>query len=198
MEPKRERLLGDGLGRIYSASGRARDPNHPVGAAANAIRAALPEYQQWQVDWSEVDLYDMTQHMFDGEGDPNLPMRPPGFNTDAAGSYIHSLCAWLIQDEDGLLRTSFEIIKNKDTRDSILSQLKQGGRMSDALSLLLKKTGPLELRAIEELLRRLSNEIVPNTPVSFCSYKEPRCRAGLRMQLGDNPVPAALGGVQNP
>ena len=197
MESEAERVTRIKLGRLYSASERARDPNHPVGAAANAIRAALPEYQQWQVDWSEVDISDMVQHMFDGEGDPNLAMGPPGFNTDAEGSYIHSLCAWLIQDEDGLLRTSFEIIQKKDTRDSIRSQMKEGGRLSDALSLLLKKTGPLELRTIEELLRRLSDEIVPNTPVSFCSYKEPRCRAGLRMQLGDNPVPAALGGVQN-
>ncbi|MHC4509097.1 MAG: hypothetical protein ACYTAO_09075 [Planctomycetota bacterium] len=54
MEPERERMLRDGLGRIYSASERARDSNHPVGAAANAIRAALPEFQQWQIDWSEA------------------------------------------------------------------------------------------------------------------------------------------------
>jgi len=124
LESEAERSTRIKLGRLYVASARARDSNHPVGAAANAIRAALPEYQQWQVDWSEVDISDMGRHMFDGEGDPNLPMGPPGFNTDAAGSYIHSL--------------------------------------------------------------------------SFCSYKEPRCRAGLRMQLGDNPVPATLGGVLNP
>ena len=197
MESEAERITRVKLGRLYSASERARDPNHPVGAVANAIRAALPEYQQWQVNWSEIDLSDMVRHMFDDKGDVNLPVRPPGFNTDADGSYIHSLCAWLIQDEDGLLRTSFEIIQNKDTSYSIRSQMSQGGRLSDALALLLKKTGPLELRAIEELLRRLSNEIVPNTPVSFWPHKEPRYRAGLRMQLGDNPVPAALGGVHN-
>ena len=198
LESEAERSTRVKLGRIYAASARARDPNHPVGSAANAIRAALPEYQPWQVDWSEVDLSGMVRQMFDGEGDPNLPMGPPGFNTDVAGSYIHSLCAWLIQGEDGLLRTSSEILQNNDIGDSIRSQLKQGGRLSDALSLLLKRTEPLELRAIEALLRRLAHEIVPNTALSFCSYKEPRCRAGLRMQLGDNLVPAALGGVLNP
>lgn len=198
MEPKRERMLGDGLGRIYSASERARDPNHPVGAAANAIRAALPEFQQWQVDWSEVDISEMARHMFDGKANTFLPMMPPGFNTDAPGSYISSLRAWLIEDEDGSLRTSFEIMQSKDTRGAMLSQMKQGGHLSDAMSLLWKRAEPLELRAVEELLRRLSNEIVPNTPVSFRSYDEPRFRAGLRMQLGDDPVPAAIGGVQNP
>jgi len=198
MESEAERATRVKLGRIYAASARARDPNHPVGVAVNAIRAALPEYQPWQVDWSEVDISDMGRHMFDGEGDPNVPMSPPGFNADAEGSYIHSLCAWLVQDEDGLLRTSSEIIQNQDTSYSIRSQLKRGGRLSDALSLLLKRTEPLELRAIEALLRRLAHEIVPNTALSFCPYKDPRCRAGLRMQLGDSPVPAALGGVLNP
>ena len=91
-----------------------------------------------------------------------------------------------------------KIMQSKDTRGGMLSQMKQGGRLSDSMSLLWKRTEPLELRAVEELLRRLSNEIVPNTPVSFCPYEEPRYRAGLRMQLGDDPVPAAIGGVQNP
>ncbi|HCO95946.1 MAG TPA: hypothetical protein DIU00_18745 [Phycisphaerales bacterium] len=197
MEPEKERKLRDGLGRIYSASERARDPNHPVGAAANAIRAALPEFQQWQVDMSEVDISGMTRHMFDGKSDAFSSMRPPGFNSDAPGSYIYPIRAWLIRDKDGSLRTSFEIMQNKDTKEAMLSQFKQGGHLSDAMSLLWKKSEPLELRAIEDLLRRLSNEIVPNTPVSFRCYDEPRYRAGLRMQLGDDPVPAAIGGVLN-
>ena len=197
LEPEKDIKLRDMLGRIYSASERARDPNHPVGAAANAIRAALPEFQQWQLDWSEIDITEMTRHMFDGKADAFSSMRPPGFNTDAPGSYISSLRALLIQDKDGSLRTSFEIMQSKDTRGAMLSQMEQGGHLSDAMSLLLKRTEPLELRSLEELLRRLSNAIVPNSPVSFSSYDEPRYRAGLRMQLGDNPVPAAIGGVQN-
>jgi len=197
MEPEKERKLRDGLGRIYSASERASDSNHPVGAAANAIRAALPDFQQWQIDMSEIDISGMARHMFDGKADAFSSMMPPGFNTDTPGSYIYPIRAWLIRDKDGSLRTSFEIMQNKDTRGAMLSQMKQGGRLSDAMSLLLKRAEPLELRAIEELLRRLSNEIVPNSPVSFCSHEEPRYRAGLRMQLGDDPVPAAIGGVLN-
>jgi len=198
MELEKERKLRETLGRIYSASERARNPNHPVGATANAIRAALPEFQQWQIDMSEIDISGMARHMFEGKADAFSWMRPPGFNTNAPGSYIYPIRAWLIEDEDGSLRTLFEIMQNKDTKGAMLSQMKQGGRLSDALSLLLKRTEPLELRTLEELLRRLSDEIVPNTPVSFCCYEEPRYRAGLRMQLGDNPVPAAIGGVQNP
>ncbi len=198
MEPERERMLRGGLGRIYSASERARNPNHPVGAAASAIRAALPEFQQWQIDMSEIDISGMARHMFDGKGDAFSLMRPPGFNTDALISYISPIRAWLIYDEDGSVRTLYEIMRSKSTRDAMHSQMNQGGRLSDTLSLLLKRAEPMELREIEELLRRLSNAIVPNTPVSFRCYDEPRYRAGLRMQFGDNPVPAAIGGVHNP
>jgi RNA polymerase sigma factor (sigma-70 family) len=198
MAPEKEQKVRDALGRIYSASERAQDPNHPVGMAANAIRAALPEFQKWQIDMSQVDISVMTKNMFSGKADAFLSMMPPGFNSDSPGSYISSIRAWLIQDQDDSVRTSWEIMKNKETRDAMLTQMKQGGRLSDALSLRWKDTKTLELRAVEELLRRLSNTIVPNTPVSFCPYEEPRYRAGLRMQLGDNPIPAAIGGVHNP
>jgi hypothetical protein len=197
MEPERERMARDGLGRIYSASERALDPNHPVGAAANAIRAALPEFQKWQVDWSEADITGMFKKMLNGEENAFLSIMPPGFNSDAPGSYISPIRAWLIYDDDGSVRTSFEIMQSKSTHDAMLSQMKQGGRLSDAMSLLLKRAESLELRTVEELLRRLSNEIVPNAQVSFRCYDGPRYRAGLRMQLGDDPVPAAIGGVHN-
>ena len=35
------------------------------------------------------------------------------------------------------------------------------------------------------------------TPVQLCPYEEPCYRAALRMELSDNPVPAAIGGVLN-
>ncbi|MHC4574105.1 MAG: hypothetical protein ACYS76_08230 [Planctomycetota bacterium] len=61
-----------------------------------------------------------------------------------------------------------------------------------------KRLQPLELWAVEELLRRLSDVVVPGTPVHFYPYDEPRYRAALRMQLGENAIPAAIGGVLNP
>ena len=197
LEPEKESMLREALGRIYSASERARDPNHPVGAAANAIRAALTEFQYWQIDWSQADIAGMVKNMFSVKAEPFLSMRPPGFNSDTPGSYISPIRAWLIEDEDGSLRTSFEIMRDKETRDAMFSQMKQGGRLSDAMSLLLKRTEPLELRVVEEILRCLVSEIVPETPVLFRPYDEPRYRAGLRMQLGENPIPAAIGGVHN-
>jgi hypothetical protein len=88
-------------------------------------------------------------------------------------------------------------MQKKDSLGAMKTQIKQGKRLSDVLRLLLKKSQSLELRVIEDLLRRLSEIIVPATPVRFCSCDEPRFRAALRMQLGDNPIPAAIGGVLN-
>ena len=76
-------------------------------------------------------------------------------------------------------------------------QIHQGVKLSDTLTLWIRSE-KLELRTIEDLLRRLSEMIVPEIPVRFCPYEELRYRVGLRMQLRDNPIPAAIGGVHIP
>jgi len=197
MQPEKERMIREALSRIYSPSERARDPNHPVGAVANAIRAALPEFRQWQIDLSKVDISRLARHIFDGKGEAFSFLQPPDFAEGSQGSYISATHAWLIKDENGSVCTYFEIMQNKNSKDSMMAQMKQGARLSDAMCLLWKQAEPLELRTVEELLRRLSDAIIPNTLVSFCPYEEPRYRAALRMQLSDNPIPAAIGGVHN-
>jgi len=102
----------------------------------------------------------------------------------------------VIVDDDAVL-TMAELMARKATREAFAGQMKAGGCMSDALGLLWKQAGPLDLQAIEDLLRRLATQVVPETTVRFCPYDEPRYRAALRMQLGDNPIPAAIGGVHN-
>jgi len=197
LQPEKERMMRESLSRIYSPSERARDPNHPIGAVANAIRAALPEFRQWQIDLSKVDISQLARHIFDGKREAFSFLQPPDFAEGSQGSYISAIHAWLIQDENGSVCTYFEIMQSKDTRDAMIAQINLGAHVSDALCLLWKQTEPLELRTVEELLRRLSDSIVSGTPVSFYPYKEPRYRAALRMQLSDNPIPAAIGGVHN-
>jgi hypothetical protein len=102
-----------------------------------------------------------------------------------------------VQDEDGSVLTTFELVQRKETKQSLAAQMKQS-RLSDVLWLLWKQPEALELRAVEEQLRHLSEATAPGTPVRFCPYEEPRYRAALRMQLGDNSIPAAIGGVLNP
>jgi hypothetical protein len=197
MKPEKEGKLREALSRIYGPSERALNPSHPVGAAAKAIREALPEYQEWQIDLSQVDLSEAARRMFEGKGQALSFLQPPGLNTESEGSYITTSRAWLVQDEDGHFGTSYELMQSKTSWKNLKEQMHQGNKLSDTL-VLRKRSDILELRDIEDLLRNLLKVITPETPVHFSSYEEPRYRAGLRMQLGDNPIPAAIGGIHTP
>ncbi len=132
--------------------------------------------------------------MFEGKGSFSMP---PNFAEESSASYVTAMRAWLVQDSDGSVCTTSELMQRKATRKEMHTQMNQGKKLSDALRLFWKRPESIELRAIEDLLRRLSEAIVPGTPVRFTVFDGPHYRAALRMQLGDNPVPAAIGGVQN-
>lgn len=198
MPVEKERALREVMSRIYHHSQRAQDPNHPVGIVTNAIREALPEFQSWQPNWSKVDIYRMVRSIFKGDEEGFTPLLPPDFTESVHRAYISATRTFLLLDEDGSVCTSYEMMQKNDSMDALKKQIKQGKRLSDTLSLLWKKPETIELKAIEDLLRRLSKAIIPATQIHFSPYEEPRFRAALRMQLGDNPVPAAIAGILNP
>lgn len=195
---EKEHKLREALGQIYAPSARVRDPNHPVGAVAAAIRAQLPEFQLWQADWSQVDISEMVRNISEGNEKALSLLRPPAFTEGFEGSYVCSMRAFLLQVEDGSVCTPYELFQKTRTMEGLKTQIKQGKRLSDTLNLLWKKAESIELRTVEELLRRLSQVITPNVSVQFHSCDEPRYRTALRMELADNPIPAAIGGVHNP
>ncbi len=197
MTPEREEAVRRSLREYHDPSERARDPNHPVGATANAIRAALPDLQSWQVDVSKIDFNAVARLLVDDRTHVMSYLLPPDFTRESQGAYISAKRSLLIEDEDGSVVTMAELIAKKTTQEAFRRQLKTGGCMSDTLGLLWKRLGPLDLQAVEELLRRLAEQVVPKTAVRFCPYEEPRYRAALHMQLGDNPILAAIGGVLN-
>ena len=195
LSEEKERQIHESMIRLFAPSGNVKDPNHPVGMVANAIRAALPEFQQWQLDWSCVDIYKMLRDLSEGKEKALSFLQPPGFTEISEGSYISAKREWLVQDEDGSVCTGYELMQKKKSMEDMKTQIHQGKRLSDTLSLLWKKSESLELRAVEDLLRRLSNAIVPNTTVFINSCNEHHYRVALRMHLGDNPIPGAIGGV---
>ena len=195
--PEKEHQMREMLVRIYAPSKRAQDPNHPIGSAANSIRAALPKFQPFQPDMSRLDISQMHRDMLEGDKKAFSFLYPPDFTQNADGSYISQMRAWLIQDEDGSVCKLYELMQKKGSMEALKAQLQKGRRLSDTMQLLWKRTESLELREAEELLRRLSKTIVPEAPVHLRPYEEPCYRAALRMQLSDNPVPAAIGGILN-
>jgi hypothetical protein len=133
--------------------------------------------------------------MCEGKGSFSMPQN---FAEELSASYISAMRAWLVQDSDGSVCTTSELIQRKATRQQMHTQMSRGNRLSDALRLFWKRPEPIELRAIEDMLRHLSETVVPGTPVRFVAFDNPHYRAALRMQLADNPIPAAIGGVHNP
>lgn len=195
--PEKKRFIRDKVSRIYGPSERMLDPNHSVGAVANAIRAALPEFQQWQIDWSAIDFSTMLRGFSEGDERALSFLSPPDFTEGTIGSYISAMRVLLLQDEDGSLCTPYELMQKKDTMEAMRKQIRRGKRLSDTLQLLWKDSEPMELRTVEKLLLDLSQTIVPETPVRFVAYEDPRYRAAVRMHTGDNTIPAAIGGALN-
>ncbi len=198
LAPEQEQKLRQGLRQLHEPSARAQDPNHPVGAVALAIRAALPEFQPWQVDIAQIDLAEAGRRTREDRAQAFSCLLPPDFTGESEGSYISAERAPLIKDRDGAVLTLGELFKKKATRDALMQQMRAGGCLSDVLGFLWKRLEPLELTGVEDLLRRLAEKVVPATPVRLSPYEEPRFRAALRMQLGDNPIPAAIGAVLRP
>ena len=120
-DPDRSRTMSDALSQIYSTSERASDPNHPVGAIAREIRAALPEFQPWQPDMSQVDYTQVARRMSEGKA---LSM-PPNFAEESSASYVTAMRAWLVQDRDGSVCTTSELMQRKATLEELQKQMSQ-------------------------------------------------------------------------
>jgi RNA polymerase sigma factor (sigma-70 family) len=196
--PEKEEVILRRLRRFHEPSERAQDPSHPVGAVANAIRDALPAFTPWQIDVSKIDLNAAARMLHDTRAQALAYLLPPGFAEETSGAHITAERGLLIKDEDGSVLTVDELIGKKDTQAAFHERMREGSRLSDVLGLVWKQPEPLDLRAVEDLLRELSAAIVPGVAVRFLPLQEPRFRASLRMQLGTSPIPAARGGVLNP
>ncbi len=198
MSPEKEKKLQEVMTRIYNHSERAMNPNHPVGKVKNAIKAALSEFQLWQVDFYQANMSETLKSMYECGEKAYALLRPPGFAESPHAAYIYPVTAFLLQDEDGMFYTLYELMQKNDSLDAFKKKLHQGRCLSDTLSLLWKEPEIIELKAVEDLLRRLHQTIIPSVEIHFSPYEEPRFRAALRMQFGDNPIPAAIAGVLNP
>ena len=175
--------------RWSGPSERAQNPDDPVGATARAIRAALPEFQTWQVAPSLI-----VNTVLEGDASSHLP---PGFAEGEPGAYLRATRGLVLLKPDGSLQTTADLVKEPPPKDPA-QRKERDVRISDVLDLTWLRPEPIELRSIEELLQRLVEAVVPETKARFHSLEEPQYRSALRLQLADIRIPAALGGVYYP
>jgi len=187
---EKERWFREMMARWYGPSERAQDPNHPVGAVARAIQAALPEFELWQVDAATA-----TESILKDTHEP----LPPGFAQGKAVSYVRPTRGIVLLRPDGSMLTQPELLRSKPNGGSAAPKVEdQEMRISDVLDLTWMRPEAIELRSVEELLRRLVEAVLPGTPARFGSHEDPRCRCALRLELGDVLLPGAVGGVHYP
>ena len=171
---------------MYKPSPRTMDVTNPVGKTLAAIKKALPEFKEWQVEKSQrvknfMQIYTVKL---------SSSSMPPGFAEGIPVSFMSLSKGMFFEKEDGLFRTPYELEGSIDNET-----FRTKGKISDTLHLIWLRKDTIELHSIEELLRGLSEKIVPNMKLSFSPYDEPRFRSALRMRFDDIPIPAATGGV---
>jgi RNA polymerase sigma factor (sigma-70 family) len=184
---QRSRKVMQYLGR---ASERAKDPEHPLGKTLYAIKTALPEFREWQIDMDEAAA-GVLRRLAGDDSPPNLP---PGFAEGKPGAYMYQTRGTLVRMRDGAMRTWYEVMQRTNTKEQCSKAMKEGGCVCDVLVLTWMKEGAIELQEVEELLRRLAGAIAPEVKISFASYDEPAYRSALRMEFEGAVVPAAIGG----
>jgi hypothetical protein len=159
------------MARLLRPSRQASDPNRPVGAAAAAIRLALPEFVEWTHEVGEAPW-------------------PPGFAEGRAGAYLRTARALVMADSGSV----YQQLRDSVDAESFTAAM-EDARLSDVLELTWMTEGPLELRAVQQLLERIASNLLPEKPVRFLPHDGPRYRAALQMEIVGVAARAACGGV---
>lgn len=177
--------------RFTSPSARASDPSHPVGRVVILVRQALPDFRTWTPDLGDAlgSLVTNTRGPEDFKA-----LWPPGFAEGRPGAFLRVTQTFVSWSARGVERTTYQLLKDSADTQTFRAGL-QDARISDVLDLTWMTPGPHELRSVQELLERLTADVLPGTPVLFSSYDEPRYRSALLLRIADMTAPAATGGV---
>jgi len=187
--PHKENAFRNFLGRHAGPSERALDPTHPVGALALALRKALPEFVEWQVDPDQIADRLLSEARFN--------KLPPGWAEGKPSACLRATRGLLMIKADGSDLTREELMQLKPCPDRE-HLTDQQARLSDVLDLSWLHTERIELRAVEDLLLRLARTVVPQASLRILSHEVPMYRAALRVLLNDCPMSGAIGGVLYP
>ena len=177
--------------RITGPSARASDPSHPVGRVVVLVQQALPDFQDWAPDVGEALASFATNT---GGLEHRKARWPPGFSEGRPGAFLYVTRTLVFRSASGAEGTTYQLLKDSADSQTFRAGL-QSARLTDVLDLTWMVAGPLELRSVQELLERLTSDVLPGTPVRFTSYDEPRYRSALQLRIADMPAPAATGGV---
>jgi RNA polymerase sigma factor (sigma-70 family) len=180
------------LAERIARSDRASDSQHPVGAVALAIRAALTDFQDWP-----LSLADTAARFFEFSGEHRDYLKtvlPPGFADGLPGAFVRATRAIVFLNPNASTQGVYEQLQDSNDEERFRAARKNI-RLSDVLDLTWMVPGSLELRAVQELLERLTSTVLPLAQPRFSSYDEPRYSSALQLQFDGVSARAAIGGV---
>jgi RNA polymerase sigma-70 factor (ECF subfamily) len=173
-------------------SERASDADHPIGAVASLIRAALPDFQDWP-----LSLADTAAGLFEFRGEQRERLQivlPPGFAEGRPGAFVRATRAIVYLNPNASTQGVYEQLQDSADEERFRAARKNI-RLSDVLDLTWMVAGSLELRSVQELLERLCAAVLPQAQPRFSSYDEPRYSSALQLHWGGVSTRAAIGGV---
>ncbi len=186
-DKRREQAFRTLMHRYHGPSEKAQDPNHPIGAVAQAIRAALPEFQEYRLDTAQV-----VQSML-GEG--KSVQLPPELAQGLPGSFFNVSRGMLMLRPDGSMLPMREFLAMKTSAQADEEKASMRPCLSDVVDLFVNRADGIELRVVEELLTHLAATIASGVSSWVVSCEYPHYRSALLLQFADIRLPAALGGV---
>jgi RNA polymerase sigma-70 factor, ECF subfamily len=107
---------------------------------------------------------------------------------------VRATRALVLPADDGSVHTTYELLRDSADPEAFRSGV-SGARLSDVVDVTWRGAGPLDLRAVQDLLECVSAQVLPAISIRFFPYDEPRYRAALRGRLGSDERPAVIGGV---
>ena len=186
-DKRREQMFRGLMQHYHGPSARAQNPNHPIGAVAQAVRAALPDYQEYRLETEQVIQSMLAESK-------SVPL-PPTLAEGHPGSFLNVTRGMLMRNPDGSVPSMREFLARKMPRDTGAREADVHMCISDVVDLFSNQADGVELRAVETLLQRLVETLAPRASTRILSYDHPQYRASLLLHLDDIPLPAALGGV---
>lgn len=170
IDPTSEETLQRTVAAVLNR-GLPHDPASPLAQTDAAIRAALSEFTEWQLDVSQAAA------RFFGCGeyaDRLKAVLPPGFAQGRSGAYLRASRA-LVGFDAGAPTANAGI--------------------AEVLDLSWMVSGSLELRSVQQRTEDLIARVLPTTQARFRAHSEPRYRAAFQLELDG--AHAAVGGVLN-
>lgn len=165
-----------------------RTRNPAVGDVAQAIRLALPEFQEWKPDVGAM----ATRFFSAGEYSSRLQATlPPGFSEGRAGAFVKSSRALLRRTERKALGMYENLQEATDAPAWDWAQIV----ISEVLDLTWMVMGPLDMRSVHERIERLIGAVLNHAEPIFSAYHEPRYRSAFQLHFSRAGVRAATGGV---